>query len=451
MTRCQLLKGRILPPKLEFGNTELSDDPLKAFANPRKRCKPYRYIGSNEVDIIPILPENNSECGHIIKILNDLVSGVMNPQYWRAKYPGFESIFGTRINILEIEYYKDPMHGASLIESLARRNKANLTLAVVGLVERTPPCGAYQSMKIRAIVNDIPTQFITGLRANEYHNHTAEDRGNFIWNIAMGIFSKLGGIPWRLPEAMRGVSAILGMNTISRWESGVMDRIGVSSIEVVNSWGEPYGRFFSDQISVQKKGKVVRLDSKDIYKLVSQALLSIQEYLPQAGTDDIIVFHLSDFYSKEVYGAIEQALEDRNCINYKILHITEHSDYRSFDSHISDDNKAWPKAGTFLFREPKRQATFYAAGSWNYYRPDSYYVMNSGQKIPIDVGFVRGSEKPNLEIRDLEHIFQLTRLNYNSADIPSIRMPITIRLGSDAASLALCGLPTSSFHISHLY
>lgn len=440
-----------MPPELEFGNTELSDDPLKAFANPQKKCKPYRSLSTDEVNIVPILPENNSQCGYISEILNDLVTGVMQSNYWRANYPGFESVFGTKINVNKIEYYKDPMHGSSLIEGLANRTNTKQTLAVVGLIERTNPCGAYQHMKVRAIVNNLPTQFITGFHANEYHQHTPQDKGNFIWNVAMGIFSKLGGIPWRLPQAMKGVSAILGLNTISIWKSGVIDRVGVSSIEVINSWGEPIGRFFSDQTSIPKKGNVIQLNPKHIYKLVSQALMSIQEYVSISENDDAITFHLSDMYSKEIYDAITKALEDRNCNHYKVLRLIEHSNYRSFDPKIKADNKAWPKSGTYLFRIPDRLATFYAAGAWNYYKPNTYYVMSSGQKRPIDIEFVRGSRGEILRTSDLEHIYQLTRLNYYSADIPSIRLPITIRLGSVAASLALCGLPTSSFHISHLY
>lgn len=175
--------------------------------------------------------------------------------------------------------------------------------------------------------------------------------------------------------------------------------------------------------------------------------------IERAKHEDYIVLHTTDRYATNVYDTINSIVSSRGFRKLKILHIQARGPLRIYNPEASSPRRAWPKEGSYWYLENGRIAFLYTMGRWQYsvIPGREPYVITPHSVSPLQVNFVTGSKGSKLEDIDLEHIYNLTRLHYYSADIPRIKMPSTTRLGRRAALLAASGLTMQDFDIFYLY
>jgi len=351
------------------------------------------------------------------------------------------------------EYFDESEIYRKINEISKQLNKENHIIIIVSLT-RSPLGGFYYNIKIPSIQKGVQTQIIRKQTIENYVNiMTEEDKGDFLWNFSLGLFSKLGGIPWKLLEVLRGIAAFISINTVSSYEFGITKREGVVALEIANGWGDPIGRFFAKGINVDREEKsTIMVDLSSIEFLMKNALDEIERELidpEKSKQNDYIIIHVKDRYSNSVYNSIIKSIISKGFKKYKIIHIQEEGGLRLYNPKVRI-HQAWPEEGSYWYLENGKIAFLYTLGRWKYSSSEPY-IIGARNVSPLQVNFVTGNEDAKLDIDDLRHIYHLTRLHYYSADLPRIKMPSTIRLGQKAARLAACGLTSSDFDMSYLY
>ena len=443
------------PPVLEFKAGKKAIDPVRGFAV--LGCSPLKVPDLRSTPKIRVLiPKGYEECKEVMTILNDLRKGKMTGKYVRSKYKPFQKVYGLDLDIEEPEEYADESEIYKKIDEVSRLPNRRAHVFVIVSLARSPLGGFYYTVKISSIQKKVQTQIIRKKTIENYVNlMTEEEKGDFLWNFSLGIFSKLGGIPWKLREVLSGVSAFISVNTVSSYEEGITRREGVVALEIANNWGDPVGRFFATGIEVKKKEGALVVDIESINVLMKKALDRVEKELvdPEKSKEkDYVIVHVKDRYADSVYDSIAKTIVSKGFKKFKIIHVQEEGSLRLYDPSKTI-TRAWPKEGSYWYLERDKIAFLFTLGRWQYsISPKSEpYVIGARNVSPLQINFVKGNEGSNLTVDDLHHIYYLTRLHYYSADIPRIKMPSTIRLGSKAAHLAACGLTRSDFDIAFLY
>lgn len=440
------------PPILGFKAEKRAIDPVKAFAV--LDCSPLKtpyFRKTPEIHVM--IPKNYKECRGIETILNDLKKGKMTGKYPRSRYKPFREVYDLVLDIKEPEEYVDESEVYRKIDEISRLPDKETHVIVIVSLKRSPLGGFYYNIKIPSIQKGVQTQFVLRRTIGNYVNvMNEEDRGDFLWNLSLSIFSKLGGIPWKLQKILSGVAAFISLNTVTSYREGIITREGVAALEIANRWGDPVGRFFAPGIRIEREKAEIVIDPSSIQILMKNALDKIEEELvdpKKSRREDYIIIHVNDRYADSVYDAIKRTIISKGFSKFKIIHIQEEGGLRLYDP-TRNLFRAWPEEGSYWFLEKGKIAFLYTLGKWKYTRSEPY-IIGARDVSPLQVNFVKGNEGSKLTIDDLRHIYHLTRLHYYSADIPRIKMPCTIRLGTRAARLAACGLIRSDFDISFLY
>jgi len=443
------------PPLLEFKAGKKAIDPVNAFA-----ILDYNPLITPQISstpkIHPLIPKHDRIGKGVMTILNDLRYGKMG-KYRRSKYKEFLKTFGFDIEIEGYEEYEEEPNIYKKITEISRLRDKKTHIIVIVSKERSPLGGFYYDIKKTSIEKGVQTQFILKKTIENYVEKMDDsDRGDFLWNLSFGIFSKLGGTPWRLHRILEGVSAFMSINTVSAYVGeGVTERKGIVALEIANSWGNPIGRFYVKDVSVEVEEGAIYVEPKAIDTLMKRALDQVEQELAdpsRSKAEDYVIIHTKDRYADQVYEKIASAILAKGFEKFKIIHIQEQGPLRLYDTSKSRGS-AWPQEGTYWYLEDGNIAFLFTLGKWRYSISEEKepYVIGIHDVSPLQVNFTKGSENSRLTNDDLKHIYHLTRLHYYSADLPRIKMPFTLRLGERAARLAASGLASLDFPISFLY
>lgn len=448
-----MIVGNLSPPQLEFGEKKVNSDPIQAFG--QLSCKPNGRPDFDEIKIIVMLEKGKVNPAPIMSILDDLKSGGGNISNYRDYFPGFKSVFGVDINSKEFIAYENETDCISKLDSIQREIGKSPFLVLIAKSQQSPKCGLYHQVRIHSIIKNISTQFLTKPNIDKYPK-LENGKGDFLWNLGVGCFAKMGGVPWKLSTPLKDTAAVVGINTVVEWDEGITTRRGITALEVVNEWGEAASRFFSSQKGLKRKNSsLTGFEYKDVESVVSRALHDIIDSVRDpkyTKTHEYLIFHLSDAYSTQFYDTLEKAINETGFQKYKIIRISGKSHFREFNPKSTDKKKAWPYQGRYLLDESSNHANLYTKGRFPYMGAASEpYTPDADDVAPIGVGLVRCSQKDSLLKEDLNLIFELTRLSYRTADVSFVGLPITIKLGKLAADLALCGLSNHGFPIKFLY
>jgi hypothetical protein len=443
------------PPLLEFDAGRRNIDPVNAFAV--LGYKPYR-VPENLASVpkIHVLgPAADKKCQSVTMILQDLREGKMGT-YARSKYKPFLETFRFDVEPQNYEEYEGEPDVYRKITEVSQYPDKNSHVIVVISPEKSQLGGFYYHVKKISIEKGVQTQIILKKTVENYANIMNDNnRGDFQWNFSFGIFSKLGGTPWKLDRVLDGVSAFISLNTVTSFqEEGIIERKGIVALELANCWGDPIGRFFSDNVKLESEEGVTYVDLKTIDTLMKKALDQIEGELanPEESKErDYVIIHVQDRYADSVYNRIAETIKAKGFKKFKIIHIQEQGPLRLYDT--ASLKQGWPRAGTYWYLVPGNIAFLYTIGRWQYSVSEEKepYIIGARDVSPLQVNYAKGSEGSKLSDDDLRHIYSLTRLHYYSADIPRIKMPFTVRLGARAAHLAASGLTALDFPISFLY
>jgi len=449
--------GILDTPELEFRAGKRALDPVQGFA--LNNYKPFSTPSLEEnVKVDLMVPLNYQKTNKVKEILQDLKNGWALTRYPRSRYHAFKDTYDIDLDFSSPKKYESASDVKREINHVARLRDKRLRVLVIVSSQRSEIGGFYYQVKTHSIPKQVQTQILLDSTVEKYFEPDYQ-RGDLLWNFSLSIFSKVGGIPWKLANRLEKVSAFVSLTTVaSTMPVGIIRRKGVASVEVVNCWGEHLGRVFMD--AKIEEDPVERgawtIDQDTIKSLVEGALDNVERgaaELNKAKKEDYIVFHTTDRYVPQVYDLIKSIVSSRGFQKFKILHIQARGPLSIYNPEASSPRRAWPKEGSYWYLENGRIAFLYTMGRWPYSTilGTEPYVISPHSVSPLQVNFVTGSEGTKLEDSDLEHIYNLTRLHYYSADIPRIRMPLTTRIGRRAALLAASGLTMQDFDISYLY
>jgi len=443
-------KGELDPPLMEFGKGRFMSDTLRAFGE--QKLEPYEYPKKRELDLVLLLPKGDKRIPTIMKIYDSLSSGGGDNRFFRSYFPGFKSVFNVKLSLKTTSAYESETQAKSKINEIKRIDSDNPTILIVVIKERTSGCGLYQKLKIHTIRQDITSQFLTMTTADKYESGQPSDKGEILWNLGMGLFSKMKVYPWKLRDPLEGVAAVIGLSTMAESSEGIVERKGISIVQIFNNWGNPTGRFLGSHHNLQReKGVWSAEEPEDEFGFLSEGLKLIDNHVLDANhakKNQIIVVHMTDLYSNTILDEIQKRIAESEYENFRIIRIQDKGSYKKFNPSKAKQ-QAWPNQGYYSLDKKKNRASLFTKGKWQYYTQK--YTIESDNIIPLGVELLRAPEGIHLETTDLSHIYQLTRLNYGTADVVRVGQPISLKFSKKSAELAMCGLTDIDYDMNHLY
>lgn len=416
-------------------------DPISCLSSSSRQCKPLEKVSKSEADVLVLSPRyiNNGEKQALHKLLSDLERGVEGVR--RKRWSGFHEVFNIE---LELEFDNYDINGKDytkdILKKLDEYSKA-YDLLVIYIPEdtRSRIGGPYFKVKAYAIVNKIKEQIVIKPTIDKVIKYNAQGDilryNDLVWNLALSVFTKLGGVPWEPKEPMSQVDTFLALSTIIK--PGVLGdkrKAGIAVLQMYNNWGEyersVYGKLF---FIYEKTKGMLSIDDKEGKGNFVQLVSTIAREVKGKN----VVVHLTDLYAKMLHELLCEILVDKGANNVKIVRIQQTSPLRLY-MNIEEASRAWPEVGVYWFLEPRKIAQLYTSGKWEYYPYRPPYAIPRHAIRPIQVSL----EHPkDLELTkdDLRDILWLTKFYPYMLDAPRTRMPIDLRLSHRYAQIVASG------------
>ena len=412
-----------------------SYDPISCLSS--GRCKPLKKVSKSKVKVLVLSPRrmSNGEKQALYRLLSDLKEGVKEVR--KKKWKGFYDVFNTELNLKYDNYDIDEEnYMKNILQKLDEHSKA-YDLLIIYMPEgtRSRIGGPYFKVKAYAIVNKIKEQILIKPTIDKVIKYNSQGDmlkyNDLVWNLALSIFTKLGGVPWKLKECMSPVDVFLALSTIMR--PGVLGgkyKAGVAVLQMYNNWGEYESSVYGKLLFIYEETKgMLNIGNKEEEDRFIQLVSTIADEIKGRN----VVVHLTDLYAKRLHELLYEVLVDKGANNVKIVRVQQTSPLRLY-MNINEASQAWPEVGVYWFLEPRKIAQLYTSGKWQYYPHKPPYAIPKYAIRPIQVSL----EYPkDLELTkdDLRDILWLTKLYPYMLDAPRTRIPIDLRLSHRYAQI----------------
>lgn len=431
----------IKPSKLETPIFQLDGgemyDPISCLSS--GRCRPFKKISKSKIDVLVLSPNpiSDEEKRALQKLLTDLKEGIEKAK--GKKWKGFHEIFRTE---LELEFDNYDKSGENYVKNILQKlDEYSKThdLLVIYMPENTRSRigGPYFKVKAHAIVNKSKEQIIIRPTINKVVKYMSKSNqsnmlkyNDLVWNLALSIFTKLGGVPWKLKENMSPVDVFLALSTIVK--PGVLGgkyRAGIAVLQLYNNWGEYENSIYGRLLFVYEENKGMLRVSDEEEDKFTQLVFTIAKKVKGKN----VVVHLTDLYAKRLHELLYEILINKGANSVKIIRVQQTSPLRLY-MNIEESSQAWPEVGVYWFLESGKIAQLYTTGKWRYYPHKPPYAIPKYAIRPIQVSL----EYPkDLELtkEDLRDILWLTKLYPYMLDVPRTRIPIDLRLSHRYAQI----------------
>ena len=410
-------------------------DPISCLSS--SRCKPLKKVSKPKVGVLVLSPKHmcNEEKQTLHRLLSDLKEGIKGIK--RKRWKGFHEVFGTELELGFDNYdISGENYVKNILQKLDEHSKA-YDLLVIYMPESTRSRigGPYFKVKAYAIVNKIKEQIIIRPTIDKVIKYIGQDDmlkyNDLMWNLALSIFTKLGGVPWKLKECMSPVDVFLALSTIMR--PGVLGgryRAGIAVLQMYNNWGEYESSVYGKLLFIYEETKgMLSISGKEEEDKFIQLVSTIAKEVKGKN----VVVHLTDLYAKRLHELLYEVLVNKGANSVKIIRVQQTSPLRLY-MDIKEASQAWPNVGVYWFLEPGRIAQLYTAGKWRYYPHKPPYAIPRYAIRPVQVSL----EYPrDLELTkdDLRDILWLTKLYPYMLDAPRTRIPIDLRLSHRYAQI----------------
>ncbi len=172
----------------------------------------------------------------------------------------------------------------------------------------------YYQLKHQCLQENIPVQTV--------HTETIRNPNTIKWsvsNIAIQIFSKLGGVPWIVEPSHKNCLIV-----------------GIGQSHKYNREEKRYERFFSYSVLIDSSGKFISIkqlaDETVKSKFIEAITNSISEILQENDSYKKIIFHIPQKLNKDEIKTIEQILSEAgNDVELSIIKINDKSDFIGFN------------------------------------------------------------------------------------------------------------------------
>lgn len=426
---------RISDPVLEFdSSSHVSTDPIFGLEN----WGPHNLPDLEKISVCAICkPELRAS---LLKFWADLKNGYEGDAY--VPYLGFSNAFHTPIADLnpvinpEVKKGEIPTRYAASLRDVP--SETDLVFIVLPYDLPEDALEVYDELKASSFSRRIKTQCIRRVtleRSNDTRS-LRSDHAMDLWNISVGMFTKVGGTPWVLRDRMAEVGCFIGLVTgMKRTSTGRFERDKAGICEVVDNYGSHVIWVKEDLPSMNwiredgrsvleiARGDTTRLVESCLEKYCRQRLGPNYQDRMSSLSDKTVVVHITDNLSTNVLDTMAKTISDFGLDRFQIIHLEFDTPYRLYDG---DDQTRKPLRGT-VWAVDENFAVLYTHGRREYRRGSVYKTYSRFKRTkPIGVEILRQSRGPNI-YDSCMHIVNLTGLCWHTTDI-EMKMPVTIKL-----------------------
>jgi len=400
----------------------------------------YRDLLNKEIHVKLLADEETRDLG--IELINHIVNG---HAAFNEHMPSFYSVFGAKL-IFNKDSDVVKTSPSNLLIDLEETIKTLRTepRGVIVISLKDLPGDIYTQAKLKTLGQTIRTQFV---KKETIEKH-AGSRGYIylLMNIATAIYTKAGGVPWRLSRSITPTKGLILGISFSKKRVKISDKevIYYGAIQLLDRHGEhlytEIKMFTATPGDLQTKGLFIPYD-----KMKSILIGAIKKY----GKVPYIIIHKSSPIVDEELKAVQDAVNEHSSKDYPTFyvfaHIKSNTIYRAYDPSVLDHSI---RRGLMLLRSVK-------SSKWVQYilfTTGRLYKMASvrdklGTPRPLEVAISTNIlDTSRLPSHIGQQILALTKLDWNTTD-PEIRMPITIKYSRKAAQIAPKALYTQALDL----
>lgn len=302
-------EGEILsPPKLRFSyalRSRIDDNPFRGI----RRYGPYDggQLPISRVNCGIIFPSRYSDVKETIK------TGMLEGEGF---FKGFKSLFRIPLDFTFEREYANSLELRRALRNIPRDCDFVFVILPQYNVDE------YSFVKKELLLNGILNQIVTGDKIRK-----RKSDGSLVWtltNIALSMYAKLGGIPWLIDARKDRKELIIGV-------SRVQDTSGKYVAGFVTLFSQ-----FGDYLFLESRSPVVEWDKylEGLRELIVDAFI---EYLGNEGEPDVLILHFHKNPGRKEIEAVTTALNELKIdIPYALVHLNEYSNYRLFDTAMSN-------------------------------------------------------------------------------------------------------------------
>ena len=442
-------------PLLGFGRSESEDiqfpvEGIQKFG-PYDYNKRQRHFEGLRVVVIEL--ENSRNHNKIEEVLDCLKNG---QGYYRGLEKEFRLSEDPEIafksvqlqNPDDIEDWTKQLRKLS-IYSLLKSKSGIRTVTIVGGEDHKSIAGTehYYRTK-RALLNiGIPNQYLSSGASGLGILNQSSSNPNFVysvWNVALALYTKVGGFPWVLKESSIGgvdADSIVGI----RFARDVKDNnYVIGAISIFGSHGTLYGiraqRFYDASKDGRRwfaKSKGMFVSEEDAGRL-GTIILERHEEKTESIPQHIVIHRLGPFHEKEIEGFVN-CFESEGIDRYSFLEVFRQDNPRIF----KDDDGTPSSIQRGLAIEIADDAALVCTTG------DSHYSFRGKSQVkehymgtpkPIIVRIRKSQNSFSNPLVAASNIFNMTALHWGCGWSKEIQLPATLDFAENVAKLYANGV-----------
>jgi hypothetical protein len=338
---------------------------------------------------------------------NDLylsLLGKSNP----GTFPGFESVFKVSFgieNVKQVRLIGCERENLNLAIEAVNGYKIQQKKIIAIYIEdydfdtNGEASSTYYYLKYNFVRNDIPLQVINYRKLG--------DKNSLKWstsNIALAIFSKLGGIPWLVKPSKKNC-LILGIGSAHKYNDQTKEVIKYFAYTVCL---DSSGLYKSLEVLAEEEDKHNYLDK---LKENIVALLNTEQF----NNYQSCVLHLPFKIKREEINALTQALTDIKHIEFVVIKVNTDNKFFGYSSH----NTYVPYESDFIRLSSNQYLVWFEGLQLG------KEVVDKRLSNPVHIQFLNSNNLSNIEERDyLQDVLNLSGANWRGFNAKSI--PISI-------------------------
>ncbi len=275
----------------------------------------------------------------------------------------------------------------------------------------------HNSIKVLTVKRNMMSQILTE-KAMKYQ-YDCEN----MWNLSVALYTKAGGVPWKLRE-FTNTNCFIGISYgIKKTEKGqailsglaeIFDSFG-ENVSMVSLSSEAYGKDFF----LETDGSL-HLSKEKIAQLIERLL---EDYKKRVGQfPDRVTVHKTSFFNPDEKDGIRKVVQKGH---YDLVDVVDNSSFRLFSGN------SHPTRGTF-WKVDSKVGLMYTTGTV----PCFGRYPGIGTPKPIELRLAEGDSR----IEKIgKEIFALTKMDWNNCNL-MIREPVTTKYASYIVEILKAGL-----------
>jgi len=307
-----------------------------------------------------------------------------------------ENVF-ERVGTVERKTTDDERKRAKALERTRVNSQLDL-FDMLNEVEQTPEDflkrDLRHALKARALRNRLPIQLVTDALLDDTARN--QDPATRAWNFSVGLYYKAGGVPWRLPPT--GPDTCFVGISFHHFRTTQRAIVRSSLAQAFSSDGEGFAIRGQGVPVEPDQGRNVHLSKEQAFDLATNVLAEYE--LRTGGAPLRVVLHKTSYFDEAERAGFEDALKDIPIVSMvtlvpSLFRLLRYGAYP-------------PKVGTVCTINDSRSFLFTSG-----FMPELGTYPGPHVPQPFDVRCLG----PERSIAAAQDVLNLTRMNWNTADI----------------------------------